>query len=155
LDTQSNLKTEIKNQLIKWKKEKPFFTDCFSHTDGRNPKIALLGDKVIDVILYERLLKIGKKTNHNSQIHKEEIHLTKGDMDNKRQYYFSDKNQARIFDKLEIKNLLINQHQEPEKRVKSTVFEAIFGAVYHLFKIEKAREFFTKIAILMDYDELK
>jgi len=58
----SDLKIEIKNQLLKWKKEYELFRDAFSHTAGKNKELALIGDKVIDLILYKRLYGVVKTT---------------------------------------------------------------------------------------------
>jgi dsRNA-specific ribonuclease len=80
--------------------------------------------------------------------------FNKGKMDSKRQEYFSRKNQAKIFDELELGHMLVIQHQAPNIKVKHTVFEAIFGALYILFDMEKTKEFLKNIAILMGYEEL-
>ena len=56
----SDLKTEIKNQLLKWKKEYELFRDAFSQTTGKNQEPALIRDKVIDLILYKRLYRAVK-----------------------------------------------------------------------------------------------
>ena len=105
----------------------------------------MLGDKVIDLILYKKLYNTLKTT---------EIIFNKGKMDRKRQEYFNRKKQAKIFDELNLESLLIAQHESPSVKVKHTVLEAIFGALYLLFDIEKTSEFLKKIAILMNYEEL-
>lgn len=60
--SQSDLKNEIKNQLVKWKKEYALFRDVFSHTAGKNKELALIGNKVIDLILFKRLYSVVKTT---------------------------------------------------------------------------------------------
>ena len=153
----SDLKIEIKNQLLKWKKEYELFQDLFSHTAGKNKELALIGDKVIDLILYKRLYSVVKTTELDIGDFKWEIEyrpFNKGLMDSKRQEYFSRNNQAKIFDELELAHMLITQHQIPSINVKHTVFEAIFGAIYLLLDMEETNNFLKKIAILMNYEEL-
>ncbi|MFW9873474.1 MAG: hypothetical protein ACFFG0_10245 [Candidatus Thorarchaeota archaeon] len=75
-------------------------------------------------------------------------------MDSRRQRYFRRINQAKILDVLELGDMLITQHQVPSINVKHIVFDAIFGALYLLFDIEKTKEFLKSIVILMGYEEL-
>ena len=51
MSARSDLKVEMKNQLLKWKKKYALFQDAFSHSEGKNQELALIGDKVIDLIL--------------------------------------------------------------------------------------------------------
>ena len=69
-------------------------------------------------------------------------------------YFFNRENQAKIFDELDLKFLLINQHQPINVKVKHRVFKAIFGALYLLFDMGKAYELLKQIGILMKYEEL-
>lgn len=152
----SDLKIEIKNQLLKWKKEYELFQDVFSHTEGKNKELALIGDKVIDLILYKRLYGVVKTKELDIGDFKWKIEyrpFKKGLMDLKRQEYFSRNNQAKIFDELELADMLIDQHQIPSISVKHTVFEAIFGAIFLLFDMEETNNFLKKIAFLMNYEE--
>ena len=157
MNARSELKVEIKNQLLKWKKEYEVFQEVYSHTAGKNQELALIGDKVIDLILYKRLYSVVKTTELDIGNFKWEIEyrpFNKGVMDSKRQEYFSRSNQAKIFDELELEDMLISQHQIPKLNVKHTVFEAIIGALYLLFDMEETNNFFKKIALLMNYKEL-
>ncbi len=158
MENQSYLKAQIKNQLLKWKKHYELFRDVFSHTAGKNKELALIGDKVIDLILFKKLYSVVKTTEIDlGDDFKWEIEyrpFKKWYMDSKRQEYFSRINQAKIFDELDLENMLITQHQVPSINVKHTVFEAIFGALYLLFDMEKTKEFLKSIAILMGYGEL-
>ena len=157
MSARSELKIEIKNQLLKWKKDYAVFQEVYSHAAGKNRELALIGDKVIDLILYKKLYSVVKTTELGIGNFKWEIEyrpFNKGLMDSKRQHYFSRDNQARIFDELELEDMLITQHQIPKLNVKHTVFEAIFGALYLLFDMEETNNFLAKIALLMNYNEL-
>lgn len=107
---ESNLKTEIIKKLSIWKEEHEPIQDAFSHTAGKNKELALIGDKVIDLILYKTLYNI-KKTVEFS-IGKDTLNFSyrpikKGKMDSMRQKYFCRAKHVEIFDRLELKNLLI------------------------------------------------
>ncbi|MFW9873473.1 MAG: hypothetical protein ACFFG0_10240 [Candidatus Thorarchaeota archaeon] len=41
MDSQSDLKTQIKDQLLKWKKDNELFQDVFFHTKRKNKELAL------------------------------------------------------------------------------------------------------------------
>ncbi len=137
LDKKSVIKENIRTKIKEWLAESEILKEVFAHYKGRNKELALIGDKVTDLILYKELYPKS----------------IKGIMDQKRQKYFSRNNQAILFEKLGLKDFLIKQNQSPlNKKVKHTIFEAIFGALYLLKGMDSAVELLKNISHFMEYN---
>ena len=130
---QETIKTKILDKINNLFKENSIFHDAFKHGKGKNPELALIGDKLLDFLLYQKLFY-------------EDESITKGMMDNLRQKYFSRKNHYRIYKILNLDLLRIQVDiplsQATNETIADTIFEAIFGAFYLIKNMEDTKILF-------------
>lgn len=107
-------------------------------------RLEFLGDSILDFLVGEFLFKNSKKSE--------------GELTVLRAHFVSEEYLASCFDKLDIENELFlgkSLKNHITRAIKGDVFEAIVGAVYLEFGIEKVREFIVEKLNLSDFDNVE
>ncbi len=134
--TNIELKETIQTKIKSWIDENEYVKNAFSHSQGKSEALALVGDAIINLIVYKELYPKNPE---------------KGFMDDARKKIASRKRQYDQFKKLDFKDLLIKPNQI-NKKVGHTVVEALFGALYFWKGLEESTDFLKQIDEFMNYN---
>ncbi len=133
-------KLKWSNYIYKKQNNSKMFKLAFTHTSYKglyvetNEILELIGDKVLDLILYHLLYKTHAST------------ISKIEMDNKRQKLMSATGLEIIFDTFNLGNFMIkppNHYLPLNPKVKHNIVEALCGAIYLEDGYKTAYEFIT------------
>lgn len=132
-------------QYIETKEEKPIYRKAFIHKSykGRCPPystnevLELIGDKALDLVLYEQLYR------------SVEGNLTKVEMDNERQKKTSEKGLAAVFDYYDLEKFVKkpDDKMSMNRKVKHNIVESLAGAIFLEEGYEKAKDLLTKFIL--------
>ena len=138
----------LNNYIEEKYKNEPLFHKAFMHKSYKvklpnyktNDILELIGDKALDLVLYEQLYKNA------------EGKITKGKMDKERQNKMSEKGLAAVFDYFNLgKYVQIPDENTPfNNKLKHNIIESIAGAIFLIEDFLKAKELLKQFILYFD-----
>ena len=132
-------------QYIEEKAENPTYNKAFIHKSykGRCPPfttnelLELIGDKALDLVLYEQLYRSA------------DGNLKRIEMDNERQKKTSEKGLAAVFDYYDLEKYVKKPDNKMSinRKVKHNIVESLAGAIFLEEGYEKAKDLLTKFIL--------